>query len=415
MFRKCVTKQSLNSNVLAMPHSGIRKVMEVAWGLEREGRLVRHLEVGQPNFKTPKGIVDACTAALQIEANQRYCPNLGIRELREAAADYFTKRGQQSIPFERVAVTPGCVFSMASSILAVVEPGQKILLPDPGWPNYEMASQAAGAIPIYYPLRADNGWKPDFDELSLLVEQNPDVKMIALCNPSNPTGQVFDYPTLDKFLSIATQSDLYVLSDEIYGDIVFAGDDKAPSLLGCDDFNSDKHIVISGVSKTYSMTGFRVGFMTASKLILDQVSKLGESFISCGVPFAQVAATAALSGAADNEVSEMLKSYSNRCAIVVETLSTHGLLHHLPGGPPTGALYCLLHVGTLLSLFQNDVTNLCLSLLHEKGIATSPGSCFGSASSEYVRLCFAGVDEESLRSAVDDICLFIKEKEKLLV
>eukprot|EP01060_Flectonema_neradi_P006612 TRINITY_DN1448_c0_g1_i1.p1 TRINITY_DN1448_c0_g1~~TRINITY_DN1448_c0_g1_i1.p1 ORF type:complete len:432 (+),score=64.72 TRINITY_DN1448_c0_g1_i1:50-1297(+) len=407
MFRRSITKHALNNNVLNMPHSGIRSVMEAAWKLERDGRQVRHLEVGQPDFGTPKPIVEACSRALLQEANQRYCPNLGVRELREAAADYLTKRGQQTIPYNRVAVTPGCVFSMAASMLSVAGPGQKVLLPNPGWPNYEMAAQAVGVSTVYYSLTPEDGWQPDFEEIAKLLEDHSDIKLIVLCNPSNPTGQVFNGEVLDKFLQLSEQAGIHVLSDEIYGDIAFGESSSAPSILNSKYFSVDNHIVISGVSKTYSMTGFRVGFLTASDLLIDQISKLGESFISCGVPFAQVAAAAALRGCADKEVAHMLQCYSDRRSIVVDTLSRYEMLDYLTGGPPAGALYCLLFVGHVLPLFQNDVTLFTISMLEATGIATSPGSCFGSASNNHIRICFAGVDNETLRSAMDDLCRYI--------
>ena len=259
---------------VAIPRSGIREIMDLAWAVEKTGEVI-HLEVGQPDFATPEPIVEA-TCRYARAGHTKYVPNAGVDALRAAAARHFERRTGVPTTSENILVTPGAVMSVATSFLALLEPGDEVLLPDPGWPNYEMAVSIVHGRPIFYNLRAENHFLPDLDEIDRLV--SPRTKLLLLCTPSNPTGQVYDEALMRQLMDLAQRHDLWVLSDEIYGQIVF--DQPHQSALPHDA--DGRAIVVSGMSKSYAMTGYRVGFTRANPEYIELASKLQEPFISCG-------------------------------------------------------------------------------------------------------------------------------------
>ncbi len=376
-----------------LPRSGIREVMDLAWQLEKTGPVI-HLEVGQPDFPTPGHIVEA-TCRYAREGHTKYVPNAGMDRLRQAAARYFERRtGVQTGP-ENILVTPGAVMSVATSFMALVEPGEEVLLPDPGWPNYHMALAVLRGKPLYYTLKPENQFLPDLDELEKLV--SPRTKLLLVCNPSNPTGQVCDRALLQELMKFATRHDLYVLSDEIYSEIVF--DQPHASALPGDP---ERVLLVSGMSKSYAMTGYRVGLTRARPEYIELAAKLQEPFVSCGTGFSQLAAAEALDGPQDC-VEEMRLAYKRRRDIALEVLREHGLYQYTPGG----AFYLLIDIGAA-GMESRDFTVL---LLKEKRVAVAPGSTFGQVSKGHVRISIAS-SEENIRAGVQRICEMIRERAK---
>ncbi|MBI2505677.1 MAG: pyridoxal phosphate-dependent aminotransferase [Candidatus Latescibacteria bacterium] len=375
-----------------IPRSGIREVMDLAWQVEKTEPVI-HLEVGQPDFPTPAHVVEATCRYLR-EGHTKYVPNAGMDPLRRAAARYFERRTGVTTGPENILITPGAVMSVATAFMATLEPGEEVLLPDPGWPNYRMAIEVLHAKAVCYTLRPADQFLPDLDELEQLV--SPRTRLLLLCNPSNPTGQVYDAALMQRLMAFADRRDLYVLSDEIYGDIVF--DQPHASALSCD--RAGRSLIISGMSKSYAMTGFRVGFTRARPEYIELAAKLQEPFVSCGSGFSQLAAAEALEGPQDC-VEEMRQAYQRRRDLALEVLRQYGLYQYRPGG----AFYLLIDVS---STGMNS-RDFMVRLLQEKKVAVAPGSTFGEISKGHVRISIASA-EENIREGVRRICEMIREK-----
>jgi len=371
--------------------SGIREIMDLARRMEG----VIHLEVGQPDFPTPEHIVEA-TCRYVRAGHTKYVPNAGLDELREAAARFFERKTGVRTGAENILVTPGAVFSVATAFLALLEPGEEVLLPDPGWPNYRMAATVVHGTPIFYPLPPENQFLPDLDELESLV--TPRTKLLLICTPANPSGQVYGPEWMQGFMEFARRHDLYVLSDEIYGDIVF--EQGHVSALSYDP--DERSLIVSGMSKSYAMTGFRVGFTRARADYVELATKLQEPFVSCGSGFSQLAAVEGLEGSQEC-VREMREAYQRRRDVALEVLREYGLYHYTPGG----AFYLLVDISST----GLDSRAFALRLLEEKKVAVAPGSTFGEMCRNHVRVSIAS-SEENVREGLRRICALIRENER---
>ena len=354
---------------------------------------VIHLEVGQPDFPTPSHIVDA-TCKYAREGHTKYVANAGTSELRAAAATYFQSRTGVATTPENILVTPGAVMSCASAFMALLEPGEEVLLPDPGWPNYEMAVSILHGKPVTYNLRPENQFLPDLTELDSLVTDR--TKLMVICSPSNPTGQVYDEKLMDGLVEFARRHDLYLLSDEIYGEIVF--DSKHVSAL---PFDTDgRSLIVSGMSKSYAMTGYRVGFTRAAPEYVELATKLQEPFVSCGTGFSQLASVQGLEGPQEC-VHEMRDEYKRRRDVAIEVLRSNDLYRYTPGG----AFYLLVDI----SATRKDSREFALDLLEKKKVAVAPGNTFGNMCRDHVRISFAS-KEEDIREGLGRICEMIREQ-----
>ena len=371
-----------------VPRSGIREIMQLSAGIEG----VIHLEVGQPDFPTPAHIVDA-TCRYVREGHTAYVANAGMTELRAAAARYFERKTGVKTTIENILVTPGAVMSCATAFLALLEPGDEVLLPDPGWPNYQMAVSLMHGVPVYYNLRPENQFLPDLDELNKLVTKR--TKLLVTCSPSNPTGQVYGADLTRDLVKLATKHDLYFLSDEIYGAIVF--DQEHSSALSYDE--DERTLVISGMSKSYAMTGYRVGFTRARPEYVELATKLQEPFISCGTGFSQLAAVVGLEGSQEC-VREMRDAYKARRDVALQVLRENGLYRYTPGG----AFYLLVDI----SATGKDSRDFALDLLAKKKVAVAPGNTFGKMCADHVRISLAST-EEDIREGLGRICAMVRE------
>jgi aspartate aminotransferase len=369
--RSATTSRLAPSAAIAgMPRSGIREVMDLARG--RPG--VLHLEVGEPDFPTPEHVVEAGARALR-DGHTRYTPNAGVATLREAVAR------RHDVHPDGVVVTHGAVNALLTALMVLVEPGDGILVPDPGWPNYWMMATMLGAEAISYPLDRDAGYEPDLERLEA-VAATPGAKVLLVNSPGNPTGAVWSPETTRRLVEIAREHDLYVLSDEVYEEIVFEGRHVRPAT-----FDSDGRVLtVSGVSKTYAMTGWRVGWLVTDPALAALVAKTQEAIVACPNAAAQVAAEAALTGPQDCVV-EMRDAYRRRRDAAVAGLRAAGLL----ASEPHGAFYVLADV----SPATTDTAAFARMLVTENGVAVAPGATFGPEATGLVRL--------SLASAVADI------------
>ena len=371
-----------------LPRSGIREIMDLAWATE--GAI--HLEVGQPDFDTPEHIIEAACRGAR-EGYTRYVPNAGIDDLRAAAARYIERGTGVATAPEQIMVTQGAVLSAASAFLGLLDPGDEVMLPDPGWPNYAMAVALFHGRPVYYNLRPEHSFLPDIDEMESLVSDR--TKLLLLCNPSNPTGQVHDRSLTGQLMGFARRHDLWVLSDEIYGEIVFDGDHASALPHDVDE----RLILVTGMSKSFAMTGFRVGFTRARADYIELAAKLQEPLVSCGVGFAQKAAVAALEGPGDC-VRAMCTQYRARRDLALEILREYGLYRYTPGG----AFYLLVDISST----GLDSHSFALRLISEHKVAVAPGSTFGNMCADHVRISIAS-PEELIGEGLRRICGFIRE------
>ncbi len=275
----------LAKNAVAMPRSKIREIMHLAMDMPD----AIHLEVGEPGFPTPEHIVEAACAAAKAGFT-KYTPNAGVSSLREAIVDKLRKCNGIEASIDNVTVTAGGVCAIATSLLALTEPGEEILIPELSWPDYDMIIAVNGWKPRRYPLLKENGFLPDLDALRRLI--NDRTKVLMVNSPSNPTGAVFPREIQQGMLEIAKEHDLYLLSDETYDQIVFDGEHVSPAV-----FDEDGRVLtVFSFSKVYAMTGWRVGYVVASEEIARLITELQEPYVSCASSISQKAAEAALKG-----------------------------------------------------------------------------------------------------------------------
>jgi aspartate aminotransferase/aminotransferase len=352
-----------------MPRSAIREIMALAAGRSD----VIHLEVGEPDFGTPNHIVEGAFAAVRAGAT-RYTGNAGRLSLRAAVAARAARRSGVAVTPERVVITVGAIGALFTALMAVIDAGDEVLIPDPGWPNYESIVVLAGGHPIRYPLPASGNFIPDPDDLRRRI--GPKTKAVLLNSPGNPTGAVFPLDVVRRIGAIAEQTGVHLISDEIYEDIVFDGASHE-SFLG--HTPEDRLFVISGVSKSYAMTGWRLGWLICPSRAMAVAEKLQEPVVSCAPTPSQVAAEAALAGPQDAvEIGRRL--FQGRRDIFLDILGSTGMI----GGHPRGAFYGLVRLADR----HASALDFARSLLTEHGVAVVPGDTFGESTSRMVRIAF---------------------------
>lgn len=372
----------LADNVLHAPGSGIRQIMNLA--LTMDG--VRHLEVGEPDFASPPNVIEAACQAAQ-SGYTKYTANAGIASLREAIAEKLLRVNDDQVPPDRVTVTSGAVSGLMASMMAVAQAGDDVLLPDPGWPNYHLMAHALGVSTRFYPLRPENGFLPDPDEIARLITSR--TKAIIVNTPSNPTGAVFPEHVVRQVVEIAERHDLWVISDEVYEQIIFEGMHVSPARFDA----AGRVIRAFSFSKTYAMTGWRVGYIVSPPSVTEVINKLQEALISCAGGVNQRAAEAALRGS-QQYVIEMRDTYHRRRDLLVRMLDGSGLL----AAVPHGAFYAMLDI----SKVTDDTYGFARRLLVDQRVAVAPGETFGPSGRGLVRIALCAADE-TIRQGVEAI------------
>ena len=352
------------------------EVLAKARALEAKGRDIVHLEIGEPDFDTPPSIVAAGVAALE-RGETHYTPSAGVVELREAIAEYLRARRNVKVDPSQVIVTPGAKPIMFYALLAILDEGDEAIYPDPGFPIYSSMIDFAGARGVPLALREERAFQPDLDELGRLV--NSRTKLIILNSPNNPTGAVLSREALAEIARIAREQDLWVLTDEIYGELVYEGEHRSIAL---EDGMAERTILLDGFSKTFAMTGWRLGYGVFPRPLVDPVTKLVTNSVSCTATFVQRAGTAALA-ARPPEVDRMIGEFRRRRDAVVKGLSA---VTGISCRSPQGAFYVFPNVSRLGLRSSADVAD---RLLNEAGVATLAGTCFGAAGEGYLRLSYA--------------------------
>ena len=369
-------------------------VLARATELQRQGKDIINLGIGQPDFRTPEHIVEAAIKALR-DGHHGYTPATGILPLREAVAADLHKRFNVNVDPELVMIMPGGKVTMFMAILMFGEPGVDILYPDPGFPIYRSMIEFTGANPIPVPIREENGFAFSADETLSLI--TPKTRLLILNSPANPTGGVTPKTEIDKLVAgLARFPDVAIMSDEIYAQMTYDGL-AHQTLLAYPDIR-DRLILLDGWSKTYAMTGWRMGYSIWPKKLYDAARKLAVNSFSCVNASAQYAGLAALTGPQD-AVHQMVAEFDRRRKIVVEGLNA---LPNVSCAVPKGAFYAFPNI----SKTGWKAKKLASALLEETGVATIGGPDFGVYGEGYIRLSYAN-SAENIRRALDRMNQFL--------
>lgn len=363
--------------IAEMNSSGIRDLMARAAQVPD----AVHLEVGEPSFTTPRHVIDAAFAA-SVAGHTHYSPECGIPELRQALAEKIRRVNGYDAPASRVIVTHGAMGALMTAFSALLDAGDEILLPDPGWINWDMAAITRGADIVRYPLLADGdpregleGLTPDFTALERLV--TPRTRALLVNSPSNPTGGVMSRATLARLMDFARVHDLWVVSDECYDELTYGGPAAPSPAL----FDTDGRVVtVYSFSKTYAMTGWRIGYAVAPEALFEPMAKLQEPLICVPSTAGQHAALAALAGPRE-PVTDMLAAYTVRRDRALAELADQGLACTAP----SGAFYLWADVSGV----PLDAYAFAVRLLDEERLAVAPGTAFGPGGAGRVRLSLA--------------------------
>ena len=363
-------------------------VLAKAKALEVQGREIIHLEIGEPDFCTPSNIIQAATQALD-QGYTHYCASSGLLELREAIAAEISRTRSVKVDPEWVVVTPGAKPIMFFLILALIEEGDEVIYPDPSFPIYESMISFVGGTPVPLPLLEKYDFR--FDVNDLLSKVSPRTKLIIINSPQNPTGGLLTKADLEAIASIAIQQDLMILSDEIYSRIIYEGAHLSiaslPGML-------ERTVILDGFSKTYAMTGWRLGFGVMPPSLQTHISKLVTNSVSCTAPFTQRAGLEALANA-QRGVSQMVAEFRRRRDFIVRGLNEISGIRCLC---PSGAFYAFPNIQGL-----GKKSNLLADyLLQEAGVAVLSGTSFGQYGEGYLRISYAN-SIENLGKAIDSI------------
>src|SRR5580693_6469419 len=359
------------TRVSQLTGEGALAVYSRAKELEKEGRSIIHLELGEPDFHPAAPIVDAVRAAV-ADGRDRYVSPRGIPALREAIAAYLKRTRRLDVAPEHVLVAPGCKMALSLAMMALIEPGDEVLYPDPGFPIYPSFTRGLGATAVPFGLAETNKFQPDLDEIKGRI--TPHTSAIIFNSPNNPTGTVFSETALRKIAELAAKYDLWVIADEIYARILFAGEYKSIwALPGM----PERTVIIDGFSKSFAMTGWRLGYAIAQKRVIDALDMLVLNTFTCTAEFTQVAAVEALNDST-NAVPAMVEEYRKRRDIFVKRLNT------IPGfrcQTPEGAFYAWVNIEDT-GMPAEEVQKL---LLEEVGVAGIAGAAFGAEGRNYLR------------------------------
>lgn len=374
--------------VQSLAPEGAYFMLARARNLEAAGREIIHLEIGEPDFATPEHIAEAGIRAIE-EGRTRYNPPRGVGELREAIAAEASQRRGIPIRPSQVVIGPGAKPALFFPTLALVQPGDEVIYPDPGFPTYRAMIEVAGGTPVPVPLREENEFSFDLQSFDRLVNER--TRMILLNSPSNPTGGVMPLSALEHIAEIARQRELWVLSDEIYTRLSY--ERPALSIAALPEM-LERTIICDGFSKTYAMTGWRLGYGIMPEALAERVELLLTHSIGCTADFTQYAGLVAIQGS-QAATEAMVAEYRRRRDILVDGLNT------IPGvrcQKPQGAFYVFPNI-TAFGKSSNWIADF---LLNEAGVAVLPGTAFGMYGEGYLRLCFAN-SLENIHKAVQNI------------
>jgi aspartate aminotransferase len=363
------------SRLAVMSGEGALSVYARAKELEAQGRSIIHLELGEPDFHPSGEVVQAAKDALD-SGKDRYCPVKGLPALREEIAAYLARTRDLQVRAENVVLAPGCKIALFFALMAVLEPGDEVLYPDPGFPGYPSITQGFGGVAVPYELAERNRLQPDPNEVARKITSR--TKVLITCSPNNPTGTVYTDEVQRALAELAVKHDLFVLSDEIYARIVFGGAYK--SMLSYPGM-AERAFIIDGFSKSFAMTGWRLGYTIAPERFVPALDLLAVNSYTCVAEFTQWAAIEALRDS-QGTTPRMVREFEKRRQQFIADLNRISGFRCLP---PEGAFYAWVNIADT----GVSAEELCRILLEEAGVAAIPGAAFGEAGRDFVRFSFA--------------------------
>ena len=375
---------------------GAFEVLAMAKEMERQGREVIHLEIGEPDFDTPRNIVEAAIDALN-RGETHYSPSQGILELREAIADYLNSRYGSNVKPSEVVVFPGGKTTIMASLMAIVNEGDEVIYPNPGYPAYESIINFLGAKPVPLKLTEERGFSFHPEDLEALI--TPRTRAVIINTPQNPTGGIIRREDMEHLMKLADKHGFYIISDEIYDRILYEPD-KFVSVMEFHDLR-DRIILLNGFSKTYAMTGWRLGYTVTNEELAKALTRLATNIHSCVATFVQWAGVEALRGPQD-EVEKMVNEFRRRRDYLLERLKN---IPELSCHKPEGAFYLFINVKKL-GISSDEFAKL---MLRDYGVALLSGTAFGKYGDGYIRISYAN-SLENLEKAMDKLELAIKER-----
>lgn len=371
-----------------MSGEGALAVFARAKELEAQGRSIIHLELGEPDFHPGQSVIDSCAQAVR-DGKDRYCSVQGVPALREEISAYLERTRSIQVPPDNVVIAPGCKIALFQSMMALLEPGDEVLYPDPGFPGYPSITLGLGAVPVPFTLSPANKLQPDPDEVASKI--TPRTRMLLTNSPGNPTGTVYTDEVQRALAELAVKHDLWVLSDEIYARIIYGG--EYLSMLRYPGMK-ERTLIIDGFSKSFAMTGWRLGYTVAPPEVVPALNLMVVNTYTCTAEFTQYAAIDALRDREKN-TPKMVSEFARRREQFARDLNgVPGFQCH----PPEGAFYAWVEItGTGISAEE-----LCRILLEDAGVAAIPGAAFGPAGRNFIRFSFAS-STATLKEAVGRI------------
>ncbi len=371
------------------------EVLAKARRLEAEGMNVIHLEIGEPDFESPENVVSAGSSAI-VDGYTHYGPSSGFPELRDRIAEEISSTRGIAVTGENVVVTPGGKPIMFFAILALVDQGDEVLYPNPGFPIYESMIEFVGGVPVPMQLHESSAFNVDIDEIEARITDR--TKLMIVNSPNNPCGSVIPKEDLQRLANLAKEHDIAVLSDEIYNRFLYEGEHHS---IAAFPGMRDRTIILDGLSKSYAMTGWRIGYGVMPQELVEPISRLATNSVSCTASFTQIAALEALSGPQERSYS-MVEEFKERRDIIVAGLND------IPGircPLPLGAFY------VFPSIEETEITSQVFaeSLLSEAGVASLAGESFGRFGNGYIRFSFAN-SVENLEIALERIRNFVRSR-----
>ena len=373
------------------------KVLDKVQELERQGKAILHFELGEPDFDTPNNIVSACVNALE-SSHTHYANSMGLYELRNAVAKATLKSRGFEPEIEQILVTPGANAIIYFAIRCLVNPGEEIIVPDPGFPTYYSAIKFCGAKAIRVPLHEKNNHQLKAGDVEKLITDK--TRLVIINSPSNPTGAVMSKADIKAIFELCRKKDIYILSDEIYSRLTFSKEHEfySPSML---DFCKTNTIVLNGFSKAFAMTGWRLGAAIGPKHLIDKMGLLLQTINSCVPPFIQIAGIEAINGD-QRAIKSMRDEYAHRRKVLVDGLNS---IEGISCTMPKGAIYAFPNISGL-GMNGEEFSDFCLE---NAGVALLPGSSFGRYAEDSVRMCYVN-SIENIELAVDKIRIALKNK-----
>ena len=371
-----------------MSGEGALSVYARAKELERQGRSIIHLELGEPDFHPPAPVLDALKVAV-TEGRDRYCPVQGLPALREELAHYLARTRGLDVSGDQVVIAPGCKIALFFALMALIEAGDEVLYPDPGFPGYPSITRGLGGVPVAFELSERRGLQPDPDQVAARI--TPRTKVLITNSPGNPTGTVYADAVQRRLAELAVEHDLYVLSDEIYARIVYG--ERCRSMRSYPGMAA-RTLIIDGFSKSFAMTGWRLGYTVAPPPLVDALNMLAVNSYTCVAEFTQHAAIEALRDR-EQATPHMVAEFHRRRDQFMHDLNQ---VAGFRCSSPEGAFYAWVNVADSGA----SAEEVCRIMLEEAGVAAIPGAAFGPSGKDFIRFSFAS-SIATLREATERI------------